>query len=232
MVLLTTAMGKKGMAAALDNLEAMGFRPQQARRAYRLLPPEAKKGSLSLVVACAAELISDGAVPKVDDDEAPVPRRQLSASAQPKSRPAATAKRKTRVGAVGLLKRPRASTKKPRPQATTPQPPATRGPTSPMVQRPMYHLPKPQHWPFENVGRLQEAVAAGEEGFSTLKARVLHGVGPKDQAWLSTNSLGTLGQLKTLTESMAVAVGTTQAQVAKLKTIRCKVLGAYKTLSM
>ena len=215
----------------------MGFSYQQARRAYRLVPPETKKtgASAATVVACAAELIISGAVPKVDGDDAPQPKsRAMSRPPQPKSKSRArepertgVAKKRTRVSPVGA---PSASyavrSAWLKPTATT-----TAAPSSPIIQQ-----AKPGYWPFENVGRLQQAKRAyhssGDKGVDALPARFMIGVGPKDQDWLSASSIGTLGDLKKLSDAMAADLGSTPAQVAKLKAIREKVKVADMTLSV
>ena len=86
------------------------------------------------------------------------------------------------------------------------------------------------------MGRLKQAIHAyhssGEKGVDALPARFMIGVGPKDQDWLSASIIGTLGDLKNLSDAMAAGVGSTPAQVAKLKAIREKVKGADMTLSV
>eukprot|EP01043_Picozoa_sp_COSAG02_P038739 COSAG02_NODE_3008_length_7563_cov_3.445606_8_plen_220_part_00 len=217
------------MKAALGRLEAMGFPYQQARRAYRLVPMETKTGgSRATVVACAAELMISGAVPKEDGDDAPKPKsRATPRPPQPKSKArrralekAAVAKKRTHVGLQPVVATHL------EPSTTT-----TAAPSLPVNQR-----AKPGHWPFENVERLKQAIhvyhSSGQVGVDALPGRFMISVGPKQQEWLSAKRVGTFGDLKKLSDAMATDLGSTPAQVAKLKAIREKVRVADMTLSV
>eukprot|EP01043_Picozoa_sp_COSAG02_P015258 COSAG02_NODE_645_length_18947_cov_517.858712_10_plen_513_part_00 len=226
------------MDVTLDKLVAMGFPRKQARRAYGVVPKEMKKGPAA-TARVAAQLIIDGAVPERDSDDMLPKSHATPQPPQLKPQPrgmrirgkVAKAKKHLRVGAVGLARQPSASMTPKSPIAATSQQAASCSPSWHAHQR-----RKPKHWPFEHMGSLQQAIdrhaEAGEEGVNALPARALHSVGPRDQEWLSASSLGTLGQLKKMTDALAETVGSTPAQVEKLKRIREKAKLCDATLSM
>ena len=85
---------------------------------------------------------------------------------------------------------------------------------------------------------LQQAINAyhggGAEKVLDLPTQVLKGVGPKEQAFLSGQTLGTLRDVRNLdiTTLDGPSTGRTQAQNATLTKIRDKVLGATMTVFM
>jgi hypothetical protein len=228
-----------GMALVLKQLVAMGFSPQRARRAYKLVP-EAKDLSLSQAVTeCSSLLMMDGAVPEAEGDQpAPPPPKPQ------RNTPVTKTTKKRARGVVDPARQPPAKRPRPKVASRASKAAAATGGGHELAKVPQAkpeYLPMPSgtlsigYRPFEDAKALRRALEAHKEGgrtsFFSLPAQLISGIGPQEQRWLEGLSLGTMGELMNMPSTDPAAKGKTAAEEAKLQRHHDSVRLACMTVS-